>query len=149
MEFENLDLATLTVLDEDEMELARKVLKEGKEAKARLDELIRVQGEVRESIERYRLTLQELKNGLSVVHLDWVLTGKRRQDFLSAKKKALECSDLISDNEVGLELIDREIFKTRVPIERAVRLADKVNRRLQDERERAEGTAESKLFVTV
>ena len=149
MEFENLDLATLTVLDEDEIESARKVLEEGKEAKARLDELIRVQGEFRESIERCRLTLQELKNGLSVVHLDWILTGKRRQDFLSAKKKVQELSALISDYETGLTLIDREILKTRSPIERAVRLADKVKRRLRDEKERTEGTAKKKLFVTL
>lgn len=149
MDFENLDLGTIAVLSEPEMESAKKVLKEGKEAKAYQDELIRGQGEVKESIGRCNLTLQELKNDLSVVHLHWILTGKGRQDFLSAKKKVQELSDLIYDYEIGLELIDREMLKTRGPIERAVHLADKVKRRLRDEKERAEGTAKKKLFVTL
>jgi len=46
-------------------------------------------------------------------------------------------------------VIDREILKTRGPIGRAVRLADKVNQRLRDEKERTDGAEKKKLFVTL
>jgi len=148
MEFENLDLETVTVLDEAEMESAKNVLEEGKEAKAYQDELIRIQEGVKANIDRGVLTLREFKNSLSIVHLDWILTGKRRPDLLTLKKKIQELTDIISDYESGLPLIDREILKTRAPIERAIRLADKVKRRFQDEKEKADGT-KKKLFVTL
>ena len=46
-------------------------------------------------------------------------------------------------------VIDREMLKTRGPIGRAVRLADKVNQRLRDEKERTDGAEKKKLFVTL
>jgi DNA-binding PadR family transcriptional regulator len=68
--------------------------------------------------------------------LEWGLSRKGRQEVLRVRKKIQELSDTISDYETGLELIDREMLKTRGSIGRAVRLADKVNQRLRDEKER-------------
>jgi hypothetical protein len=90
-----------------------------------------------------------LRDNLSVVRLEWGLSRKGRQEVLRLKKKIQELSDTISDYETGLELIDREILKTRGPIGRAVRLADKVNQRLRDEKERTDGAEKKKLFVTL
>jgi hypothetical protein len=81
--------------------------------------------------------------------LEWGLSRKGRQEVLRVKKKIQELSDTISDYETGLELIDREMLKTRGPIGRAVRLADKVNQRLRDEKERTDGVEKKKLFVTL
>jgi hypothetical protein len=90
-----------------------------------------------------------LRDNLSVARLERGLSRKGRQEVLRVKKKIQELSDTISDYETGLELIDREMLKTTGPIGRAVRLADEVNQRLRDEKERTDGAEKKKLFVTL